>query len=346
MLNKGSVILLLTAAFLNVACADKKEEDKKGGHRAPVRVETLVVNGRGMENSIGFPGTIEESESSNISFSTAGTILTFNVREGDMVRKGQVIATLDDSSLKSAYDMANATLAQAQDAFNRMKILHDANSLPEIKWVDVQQKLVQAQSAADIARNALDDAVLRAPVSGRVSDKMADAGQVAVPGIPVVKLIQIGDVKAVISVSQNEMSKFKIGDKAFVSFNDAPDVRYEGTLIEKGLSANPLSRTFEVKYIIANKGTELLPGMICNVEVPGVESVNAIILPKSAVLLSEDNKNFVWLDSMGVAKKRTVTVSAMNEGGLEITSGLSDGEKVIVKGQHKVSNGMAVESIN
>lgn len=344
MLTKTSFSLIFAGMLLLTSCSDKK--DRKNEPRTPVRVETITVKGHGLDNSTSFSGTIEEAENSKISFSTAGTIVTFNVHEGDMVRKGQVIGTLDASSLRSAYDMANATLAQAQDAYNRMKILHDANSLPEIKWVDVQQKLIQAQSAVDIARNALDDAVLKAPVSGRVAEKYADVGQVVAPGIPVVKLIQIGDVKAVISVGQNDMQKFNQGDKAIITMKDNPEITYEGILTDKGLSANPLSRTFEVKYRISNKDAELLPGMICNVEVPGVELSNVIILPKSSVLLSEDNNNFVWLDSMGVARKRIVKVSSLNEGGLEITSGLSDGDKVIVKGQQKVSNGTKVESIN
>lgn len=337
--------ILLLPAFLTLASCDSKD-GKHAGTKAPVRVETLEIKGSDMANATSYSGVIEESESSNLSFSTAGTIKQFNVNPGDRVAKGQVLGVLDDSSLKNAYDIANATLAQAQDAYNRMKILHDSNSLPEIKWVDVQQKLVQAQSAVEIARNALDDAVLRAPFSGIVSEKYADLGQVTAPGIPVLKLIKIGDVKAVISIPQNAIGAFKEGSKARITFDDLPDAVTEGVLIEKGVAANALSRAYAVKYRVPNNAGKFLPGMICTVTVEGTMQDNVILLPQSAVLLDERNRNFVWLDSAGIARKRIVTVNELSDGGIEIAQGLCDGEKVIVKGQQKVCNGTRVESVN
>lgn len=342
-------ILMLSASILAVtavSCHSKNKDGESPKEKDPVRVETLTVRGEGFDNATTYSGTIEEGESSSISFSTAGTIKQLKVQQGDRVAQGQVIGVLDDTSLKSAYEIANATLKQAQDAYDRMKILHDANSLPEIKWVDVQQKLVQAQNAADIARNALDDAVLRAPFSGVISQKFADLGQVVAPGLPVVKLVKINDVKAVISVPQNIVATFYNGDKAQVTVTDADNTTVTGTLTEKGVSANPLSRTYDVKFSIPNTGMQLLPGMICTVKVEGAKEDNAIMLPQSVVLLDEKNRNFVWLDSAGVARKRIVTVNDISNEGLEISAGLADGDKVIVKGMQKVCNGTKVESVN
>lgn len=324
------------------ACSHK---DEKQHEAKTVRVVTITVEGQGVTNSRTYSGTIEEGESSVLSFSTAGTIKKLNVRQGERVAQGQIIGTLDDSSLQSAYEIAQATLAQAQDAYDRMKLLHDANSLPEIKWVDVQQKLIQAQNTADIARNALDDAVLRAPFTGIIAEKFADIGQVAAPGLPVVKLVQVNDVKAVISVAQNQISSFQIGDVARVKLNDGTDRTLEGKLVEKGVTANSLSRTYDVKYRVDNAKNQLLPGMVCELTIENAPQNNVLLLPQQAVLLDEKNNNFVWLDSAGIARKRIVIVNRLNDEGLEITSGLNSGDKVIVKGMQKVSNGTKVESI-
>lgn len=343
MLSKKTIHLFLPALLVLVSCSSKDE--KKDTEKPPVRVEILTVAGQGFENTRDYSGTLQEGESTTLSFSAAGTIKQLKVQQGDRVAQGQIIGTLDDASLKSAYEIANATLAQAQDAYDRMKILHDANSLPEIKWVDIKQKLVQAQNAADIARNALDDAVLRAPFAGMIADKMADVGQVAAPGVPVVKLVNISNIKAVISVPQNQISQFSEGDKAMITLNGDNDTQLEGILVEKGVTANPLSRAYDVKYRIPNNGN-LLPGMICNVAVPRGNESSAIMLPQSVVLLDERNNNFVWIDSAGTARKRIVVVDELNDGGLEITSGLVPGDKVIVKGIQKVCNGTKLEPVN
>ncbi len=322
------------------------DSTQKDNAKDPVRVKTMTVANNGVEERFTYSGTVEEESGTVVSFSAAGTIKSLTVSEGDRVTKGQLIATLDDGSLRSAYDIAAATLDQAKDAYRRMKLLHDANSLPDIKWVEVQSKLSHAESAEKIARIALDDAKLYAPVSGVISEKAASVGQTTAPGMPVVKIVDIHAVKVAISVPENEISKFAAGATASITTNAAPGTTYEGKLVEKGVSANPLSRTYAVKYHVDNQGGLLLPGMICDVATSNATSTDGIMLPASAVLLSADNTNFVWLDSMDIAVRRAVQPGEMLPEGIMITSGLANGDKVIVAGAEKVSQGMKVTSIN
>lgn len=332
--------------MLVLLCACHKETEKKTKTREAVRIKTITVTNNGVEENRSYSGTVEEDSGTVLSFSTAGTIKTLSVSEGDNIKKGQLIGTLDDGSLRSAYDIALATLNQAKDAYNRMKQLHDSNSLPDIKWVEVQSKLSQAESAARIAKLALDDAKLYAPVSGVVSEKLASVGQTVAPGMPVVKLVNIHSVKVGISIPENEISKFVNGSSAVITSNATSEEKYTGKLVEKGVVANPLSRSYVVKYQVYNTGGKLLPGMICDVVVADVSSTEGIILPLSSVLLASDNTHFVWLDSNGKAERRAVEVGAMLPEGVMIESGLSDGDKVIVAGTEKVSRGTKVKSIN
>ncbi len=337
-------LLLTGILFMMSSCGHEAKEDS--ATRGAVRVKTMTVSESGVGETFTYSGTVEEENATVVSFSAAGTIKTLTVSEGDKVTKGQLIGTLDDGTLRNAYDIANATLEQARDAYNRMKLLHDSNSLPEIKWVDVQSKLKQAESAAEIARIALDDAKLYAPVTGVVAEKMASAGQTTAPGLPVVKLVDIKDVKVVISIPENDISKFSTGAKATIRSKSTGEESYAGELVEKGIVANPLSRSYQVKYLVNNAGGRLLPGMICEVEVEKSSDTKGVILPTGAVLLSADNTQFVWLDSAGTAVKRVVCPGAMLPEGIAIESGLSAGEKVIVAGMEKVSRGTEVTSIN
>ncbi len=342
-LARRALPLTILLVGLSSCGHDSKDEQKS---IPPVRVKTVTVSDNGVNVATSYSGTVEEDSGTVVSFAATGTIKTLQVSEGDYVKKGQLIGTLDDGTLRNAYEIALSTLGQAKDAYNRMKLLHDANSLPDIKWVEVESKLQQAESATKIAKIALDDAKLYAPVSGVVSEKMASVGQTAAPGIPVVKIVNIQTVKVGISIPEGEISAIPNGTTATIKVNSSGEESYQGTLVEKAVVANPLSRTYVAKFKVDNNSGKLLPGMICDVSLNRSSDVNGVILPVSSVLLAADNSNFVWLDSAGVARKRTVNPGEMLPEGILITGGLNNGDKVIVSGTEKVSQNTKVESIN
>lgn len=334
-------LVIVSMAF--TAC--NRGSGDKNAERCPVRVKTVTVGNSGIENSCTYSGTVEEDNATVVSFSAAGTIKTLNISEGDRIAKGQLIGTLDDGSLKNAYEIALAALDQARDAYDRLKLLHDSNSLADIKWVEMESKLRQAEGAAEIARIALEDAKLRSPVSGVVSEKMASIGQTVAPGVPVVKIVSIKNVKVSISLPENEISLYPLGTPAIITSVGSADETYHGELVEKGVSANPLSRTYAAKFQVDNSEGKLLPGMICDLTVSCGSNPAGIILPVSSVMLSADNSNFVWIDSCSTARRRAVVAGAMLPEGIVIESGLNEGDNVIVSGMDKVSTGTKVESV-
>lgn len=341
MKDKGkSLVFVLLSAALFVSCG--KGDDKKPTPQPPVKVETTVAASTDIVGSHAYSGTIEESSGTVLSFPVSGTLKTVTVGEGDRVAKGQLIAALDQGTLRNSYEMAKAALDEAQDAYNRMKQLHDSNSLPDMQWVEVQNTLKQAQSAEAIAARALKDANLYAPVSGYVSEKFMEPGMTVAPVAPVVKIVQIDPVKISVSMPENEITGVTEGQKATVVVKAVGGSTYQGTVTEKGVAADPLTRAYDVKIRVANPGGTLLPGMICDVTLEGVTPRQAIVLPLSAVLLDADNQNFVWLSVNGHASKRIVKADGITDAGIVISSGITAGDSIIVAGQQKVSEGTPV----
>lgn len=337
----NSIACLCLACAL-CACSGKVEKSTP----ETVRVNAIAVTSTDINSSRAYSGTIEESTGTTLSFAVPGTVQRLYVNAGDKVAKGQLIATLDDTSLRNAYEISLAALDQAQDAYDRMKKLYDSNSLPEMQWVEVQNALRSAQSAAAIAKRNLDDTALRSPISGYVSEKFADAGSTMAPTLPIIKVVDIHPVKARISVPESEIANMAIGQEATVTLGSMPDREFVGKITDRGVSANPISRSYDVKITLDNSDEALLPGMICDVRLLSETPDQAIVLPNSAVLLDADNQNFVWLAVNGVARKRTVGISRMVDSGIVISSGLEDGDSVIVNGQQKVSENSKVEIIN
>lgn len=130
-----------------------------------------------------YVGTIEEETSAALSFPVAGTLARTYADEGQRVQQGQLLAELDPTSARQTFDAAQAALDQAKDACARLKQLYDAESLPEIKWVEAQTRLRQAESAYGIARKNLDDCKLYAPFTGVIGKRQAAAGETVLPGV-------------------------------------------------------------------------------------------------------------------------------------------------------------------
>lgn len=341
-----SILISATIAATTLPVLSACHEKKEASASEVIRVETAVAGQSDMSAAKNYSGTVEESGGTVISFTVPGTIQTMNVSEGQFVNKGQLIATVDGTSLRHAYDISKSALAEAQDAYNRMKMLHDAEAIPEIKWVEMEQTLKQAQSAEAIARKTLSDATLTAPISGYVSEKFLDAGATAAPGLPVIKIVNIDPVKVSISVPENEIAAIPAGGEAVITVSALGNKAYTGKIIQKGVAANPITRAYDVKMTVDNPDAELLPGMICDVNLNTDSVSSALTAPMDAVMLAADNSHFVWLDSAGYAVKRIVTVGSLTDNGIVITSGLERGDTLIVKGQQKVSNHSRVTAIN
>lgn len=342
-------IIPAAVVILAMSACGHSNPDIKGGNANPVRVKVMSATSTTSSDSDSYSGTVEAGSSTTPSFSVAGTIKSINVSEGQRVSKGQLIATVDGSSLQNSYEIAESALREAQDAYDRMKKLHDANALPEMQWVSVQQKLKQAEAAAAIARTGKKDANLYAPMSGVISRKIADVGQTAAPGIPIVEIMDISSLKAKISVPESDLGDLKTGTSATVKVGDRT---YNAKLTEKGVAANTLSRNYDIKFKITNPDEVLLPGMICSVCVEGVapstdgKNFSEIILPPKAIVLDWDNSSYVWVNDKGVARRKKVEVGGLDSRGIIVTGGINATDSVIVEGQQKLSNGIKVVSIN
>lgn len=325
---------------------------EKAVAQGPVRVDVEVV-GATISESSGqkYSGTVESAEASTVSFSVPGTISKIYVTEGQKVSKGQLIAQIKGESLANSRNIAQAELEEARDAYQRLKKLHDANALPDIKWVEVQSKLKQAENAAALANRAVGDAAIYSPINGYISQKFANDGQTVVPAEPIVKVVSLKDLQIAISVPENEISLFGPETTAKVTFDNADNVSATGKIGNKGVVADPLTRSYTVKFDIDNPGNGILPGMIGSVTVEGLNSDSStantteITLPSRAVLLASDNSQFVWTVKNGKAQRKTVVADELSPNGVTVKSGLARGDTVIVAGMQKVGTGTPVSVI-
>ena len=254
-------VIFGAALLLAAGCSSSGNTASTAG---PLRVSTIVVEPREDLHAGIYVGVVEEENAAR-------------------VRQGDLIAELDATSARDAFEAAKAALQQARDACERLQRLYDAKTLPEIQWVEAQTRLRQAEAAYGIAEKNLGDCRLRAPFDGVVGQKRASVGETALPGVPVLTLLEIGRVKVRFSVPEQEIASITANNRVRVVVPALHDALFEAGRIEKGVEANPAAHTYDVRALLANRDGALLPGMVCRVTVSPASAVEEIAVPARAV---------------------------------------------------------------
>ena len=337
----GWLVAFIISCMMLAGCTEKSSKLEKKN----VKVETISVGNTNLGGTKDYVGTIEEKMGSTLSFEIAGNITSIRVEEGDRVNKGQLLATINPTTVKEAHRATLTTLKQAQDAYRRFLPLHQSGTISDMKWVEIESKLEQAKAAESIARQQLSHSTLTAPFAGVIAAKNVDLGTYVLPGQPVLKLANVAQVNAKVSVPEAEISHLHVGDKVKLTVAALSGAIFRGTISEKGIDANPISHTYDVKVGITNPQGRLLPGMVCNAQVQGSATTPFyLIVPPQSVELDVDNSRFVWTVVNGKAHQQPVTTGDFEGDGIVILSGLKAGDQVIINGQQKVSEGMKVDT--
>ena len=288
-----------------------------------------------------YPGYLEEGQSVEMAFKYGGTLEQLSVKEGSTVRKGQTLARVSSAQMESTQRSAQATLEQAQDAYDRLKKVHDNGSLPEIKWREMVANLEKAQSGLDLANAMLADNTLKAPFDGTVASVNAEIGENIAPLKPVIRLINTNGMAVKITVPENEIAKVQVGDSAEIVVPALGNKHLNGKVIEKSMTASLLTHSYPVKVLIEQPDEDLAPGMIGKV-VLKADISKGIIVPANAILINQEGK-FVWVTEDGRATRRKITIAGYSGSGVVVGEGLKMGDAVIIEGYQKVSEGMKVE---
>ena len=337
---KKVILLAIGCWLLAVSCSEKKEQSAK----APTRVTTEVVSTAMNLGSQTYVGMVEECEATAVSFTGMGVIKRMLVNEGQAVAKGQLIAEMDDTQARNLLSGAEAQMMQANDALARYKMLHDNGSLPEVQWVEIQSKVAQAKSQLEVAKKNLADCRLVAPVSGIIGKRLLGAGETAIPSQAVVSILDISTVKVKVAVPEAEISSIGANTSSIIKV-EAINGSFAGGRIEKGVQADALTHTYDIRIHVANGQRKLLPGMVASVQfVAGQQQqTQQLSVPVTSVQRKADGSLFVWtVANDSTAHRTTITTSETTGNRIVVATGISDGNRVITEGYQKLSENTKV----
>ncbi|MBP7149212.1 MAG: efflux RND transporter periplasmic adaptor subunit, partial [Acidobacteria bacterium] len=286
-------------------------------------------------------GTIEPENRVIVAAQEEGLITGLRVREGDALRRGDLIAELDDRELRAQLAQAEARLIETRAQWERASQL-----LPQ--GLVTQAEADSARAARDIAiaqgdalRTRLSFTQVRAPVAGIVTARHVEVGQVAAARAPIVDLAA-GRTVLRVPVSELDVVRLSRGDRATVHVDALPGVPVPARVERIFPAANSGSRQVTVELVLDEVPAGVRPGFLARAELVLERLPQALMVPEPAVLRGSEVQNFVYVVEDGVAKVRAVKVGLRQDGQARIVEGLRGGEQVITEGMALVRDGAPV----
>ena len=350
------MMLTALAVVMQMSSCSEKQKAKV---KQPTRVKTEVVTAEAGAAGQQYVGIVEEREATAVSFTGMGVVRRVLVSEGQAVSRGQLIAEMDDTQARNMLASAEATMAQANDGLQRMTMLHEAGSLPEAQWVEVQSRVAQAKAQLEVARKNLADCRLVAPVSGIVGRKAVKAGETALPSQAVVTILDVSAVKVKVSIPEAEMNGISATTASTVHV-EAAGKTVSGGRIEKGVVADALTHTYDIRINVDNGDRRLLPGMVASVslgsekgkvnqrstaegKVNSEQFASAPFVPVTAVQRNADGSLFVWtVAGDSTVHRSKVGIGATSGNRVAVINGIGDGQRIVTEGYQKLSEGSKV----
>lgn len=333
-------IPIYVAALLLVAGCNSGRGQSASSERAPIAVKVQEITDVNSTDIISYVGTAEAVRSAVISAPNAGRLVSLDVSRGDRVSAGQTLGQIESQTVRSTWQMAQATLAQAEDGYERASKVYSSGSISEVQMVEIDTKLSQARAAAEAAQKALDDCTLKAPFDGYVSEVMAGESVQLNMFDPVLRLMDLSEIIIRFAVPESEINSLQVGQEVSVDVAATGSGALKGRILSKGIAASPLSHSYDCTASLDAGPGKLMPGMVCEVHISEYGSHGAVV-PASVVQTGTDSR-YLWTVRDGRAQKTAVKVGGFSGSGVIITEGLAEGDQVIVEGYQKVSSGMKV----
>jgi len=298
-----------------------------------VEVASIHESEAGLELSL--PGEVRGAHDAILGSAMGGFIERVLVENGDEVRRGQTLIRVDSQTASARVSQAEVELRSAQREVDRGGRLGDA--LAQAQRDAYQTRFDAAEAAHRSARIALSRSVIKAPFAGVIAELEADQGEIAAPGQPLLRLVDLDEVKVTISVSDRDVVALEEGMTASITTDAAGGV-FEGAVSHINPAADLQTRSFLVDISLENPGRQLLPGMIAQVRIEAALEGAALVIPQDWVVTKLDGLG-VFVEDDGVARWRPVALGPVVRHQVIVTDGVSLGDRIIVTGQRELEEG-------
>ena len=322
--------------------------------RPPVMVEPVVR--RDVYDRIGATGELIAKAEATIAAQVAGLVTEIRAREGVAVEASDVLLVIDPERRQlevvrseAQLSEARAELSVATRNFARTKRLSKSNAASESRLDEDGTRESRARAAVNgaearlgLARRALEDATVRAPFGGMIARRHVSVGEYLSVGSSLFDLVALDPIEVEFTLAEIDSSKVALGFPVEVSLAPYPDEVFLATVSMISPTIDPRTRTLRVKAELANPEGRIRPGLFAHVDLGVSERLGAIVVPEDAVIQRADGAVVFRVVASQRVERVRVETRAHGEGWIEIREGLAPNEQVVVRGQFRLEDGIAV----
>jgi membrane fusion protein, multidrug efflux system len=308
-----------------------------------VQVRTVTLEPQQILDRATLPGDLLPVRRATLAAEVGGAVDSVPVQVGQWVKRGQLLATIDERALGQQVAEAEAWLRQAQLQYERAENLFERRAITKAQLLDAVTHRDVAESRLASARLQLDKARVRAPWAGAIASRWVETGDFVTPGKPLVELVDSARLKVRAPARSSDVQFLAVGREVEITVDAYPGEVFRARIERLGAELDPASRTLDLEAEIANPGARLRPGMLARVSVVRRQLTDALLIPQASVVELGATKG-VYLVEQGRVVRRTVTLGPV-VGEQVVVQGLVPGTRVIVEGHHLVSEGQKVEEI-
>lgn len=353
-------VAFLSVGLLLTACKEEKKETQEV--LRPIKYET--VGTASAQNVRTFSGTAAAGDEIDLSFRSSGIVTVLNIAVGNSVKKGQLLARLDNVQANLAYEQSVSALSTARSSMNtakssldRIKSLYEkgSSSLSDYEkarnsYQSAKDQYDSAKKSRDIQKSKVDYGYIYAPKTGVIAKKNIGKNENVSAGQVIATLNAGTDLNVKVGLPESIINKTKLGMVAELKFSAIEDKTFEGSVIEISPVVDGNTSLYPVELDIKNPGNVIKPGMAVSITFNfNDDSItdNTLIIPVKAV--GEDaNGNFVFIVSSedgktGTVKKKTIEIGTLTSIGFEVKSGLDAGDKIATAGLQTLLDGQKVK---
>ncbi|NWG03125.1 MAG: efflux RND transporter periplasmic adaptor subunit [Syntrophaceae bacterium] len=324
------------------------------------KVEAVEVIPRPVSYSVSAVGSLKTMEDVTISPKKAGIIHKIFVKEGDRVKKGQILIQLDDVDAKLQVERAEANVQQAEASLETSRVtliryqrLLESKVIPQQTYDDLalkvkldEAKLSLAKAELNLAKQNLLDHQILSPIDGVMNVKIAALGEHVnvAPKDEIMKIVQMDPLELEFYVPENLVGKIYVGSKIEFTLKAFSEEKYFAILRFISSTADPATRNVKMKALVQNPNYRLKPGFFAEVFLQTGGNPAALIIPESA-MFSQEGKFFIYSVQDGIAQRKEVETGVRFDGKVEILKGIQKGEWVVTAGQEQLSHGMKIQVV-
>jgi len=341
-------LLAVSAAFIVMVsfygCGRSKtnaQPEKKNNATREVKVSVQEIQPVPLRDVLILPGDTKARQDVLVPADKSGRVDFIGPSEGETVEKGDLLAKIEVAALKAALDRAEAAFKLADELYKRRRNLFERKIINTEELDHARTERTLAKGTLRQAQVEYDRGFIHAPIHGVVNHLFVDEGEFIERGKPLAELVNVDKIEINVNIPELDVKYIKVMQKTHVRIDAFPDRGLTGIIDFVSYKADPATKTFLVKVLVDNPDHVIRPGMIARVAFLRRVIPDALTAPLFA-LVDKGGERIVFVEKDGVAHARTVSIGIIEGDRVQITEGLEQGARLIVKGQTEVEEGTRV----